>query len=203
MQMMHDLLELSNFSINPTSIEVTGEGERNKYRIGISQIFANLTDFDDFEHATSQTGDYLKAAVDHLQPPAVDAISIVSLDVAATESFEVLRDRMNERLVSDSSGLFGAVGYDIQDSAWTQEFAQGDTTGQIQFGPMRNEELPSRLQVPEIEGAPPNMLGVMTDFTVQTGGVDPTKALAKWNDVLGKQRDLVANVFGWLRGQLI
>ncbi|HEY2714731.1 MAG TPA: hypothetical protein VGI73_00765 [Solirubrobacterales bacterium] len=199
MQVLHDSLGLENFTMGQTSVEVSGQDERNKFRIGINQIFANLTDFDDLEDARTQTREYFELALEHLQPDAIDRITVASFDIAPTESFEALRNRLNEALYSDYAGIAQAIGYNISDSAWVHEFAQGDVSGRIQFGAMRSDELPMRLEVPEVQDAPPNMLGVLAEVNFAVGGLVRNKAVSRWEQALDKQRELVTHAGQWIR----
>jgi len=203
MQILHDLVELENFTVHPTAVEVTGENERNKFRWGINQIFANLTEIDDLDDATNRTDAFFRKGLELLQPGSLDVVTITSLDVAAVESFEELRDRMHEVLVSDFSGLSKAVGYDIGDTAWVLEFGQGDTTGRVQFGPMRSEELPARLKIPRFDDAPPNMLGVFVDLVFRPDEAGRSNVITSWRRALDKERVVVSNVMNWIRERVV
>jgi hypothetical protein len=198
-QFLHDLLDLSNFTLPPTAVEVADEDERNKFRIGIKQTYAALTDIEDLDDAVEKTRKFFTSAIEHLQPPTIDGVQIVTWDIAPAESFEGLRDRLNEALMSDFSGLSDAIGLAVIDAAWVQEFDEDGNSGRIQFGPMQSDELAQRMSVPPRSDDPPNMLGIMADVTFATGSVDSAEAVAMWESSLEKQRGMIDRVGRWIK----
>ncbi len=193
---MLDFLKLPSLSLHPTAVEVASEENREQYRIGLVQIYALLTGFDDFEEASGKVGEFLQMAVEHLDPPKVEAINVRTCDIAPVESFEDLRDRLNEALVSGIGGVRNAIGVPLSDSAWVFEFEDANVSGRIQFGPMQSEQLEEVLQVKEGIEVPPNMLFLLVDSKFQ--GNEHEDAVERWRRAVAKQRGMAERTGAWL-----
>jgi len=202
MQLMHEALDLTNFTVPPTAVEVADEQNRDQFRIGRHQIFSRLTTADDLEDAVNRIEAFFNVALGHLDPPHIDSINVRSCDIAPAESFEGLRDRMNESLINDFSGLKNAMSIASSDAGWVQEFDEGDISGRVQFGPMRSEELADLLQVPERTDDPPNMLFLLVNTNVITPNLSTADAVERWQSATERQRGIANRVGGWLKDRL-
>jgi len=194
---MLEFLKLPGLSMHPTAVEVTSEDNREQYRIGLIQIYAVLAGFDDFEDVSGRVREFLQMAAKHLNPPDVESIDVRTCDIAPAESFEALRDRLNEALVSGVGGIKSAIGTALSDSAWVFEFEDSSVSGRVQFGPMRSEQLEEVLQVKDSIEAPPNMLFLAVDAKFQ--GNEHEDVIERWQGAVAKQRGIAERTGAWLR----
>lgn len=193
---MLDFLKLSNLSLHPTAVELTSEDGREQYRIGLIQIYGLISGFVDFEEASEKVGDFLRMAVDHLGPPTVEAINLRTCDIAPVESFENLRDRLNETLVAGIGGVKSAIGVPLSDSGWVFEFEDAKVSGRIQFGPMKSDQLKEILKVEGDIEVPPNMLFLLVESKFQ--GNDHEDPIKRWQAAVAKQRGMADRIGAWL-----
>ena len=87
---MLDFLKLPSLAMHPTAVEVTSEDNKEQFRIGLVQIYALITGFDDFESASGRAREFMQMATNHLKPPKVESIDVRTCDIAPAESFEDL-----------------------------------------------------------------------------------------------------------------
>ena len=167
-------LGLSDTSMDPTAAEVVSDGRRDQYRVGIAQIYASLVTFSDFEGARDHTRDFLEFALGLVGKPELESTTVRSYDIAPVDNFDLLRDRLANRLTTGIDGL--SIGFSLSDIAWVLEFGGEHESARVQFGPMKDKQLKGLLRASEdaavtrrtccfltspSKGSPQNPLGML------------------------------------------
>lgn len=197
-QRMRDHLGLDTLSLQPTAAELAAADGREKFRIGLVQIFSQISAFDDPDEALERVRSYLAIATDFLNPK-VERITLRTFVVAPVSSFEDLRNVLNDRLLGGVDKAQRALGGDISDSAWVLESESQDTSRRLQFGPMRDSQLQGLLEMTERFG-PPEMLFLLTESR-STVSIDGSAILSTWAKLWDAHEKFTARTSDWLAAE--
>lgn len=194
-QRMREHLDLNKLNLEPTAAELTSERGDEKFRIGLLQIYGQISAFDDADGAMERIRGFLEFAIEFLKP-TVDTFTFRTLSAAPTSSFEDLRDVINDRLVGDVDGLRKALGTSVSDSGWVLESQSGSTTQRLQFGPMKDDQLKGWLEMTEKAG-PPEMLFLLTESRV-SDAPPSSEILEHWARARDSHVGLTERTSQWL-----
>lgn len=198
-QKMRDHLDLNSLSLHPTAAELTAPDGREKFRIGLVQIYGQVSAFEDAQEALARVRSYLAMATDFLQP-TVERITLRTFVAAPASSFEDLRDTLNRQFLGSADKARKALGADIADSAWVLESESGETSRRLQFGPMKSNQLQGMLEMTDQYG-PPEMLFLLTESrsSVSISGGD---ILRTWSDLWDTHDGFTTRTSEWLAGEV-
>ncbi len=192
-------LKLAGVIIHPTAAEVKSEDGRDGFRIGVAQTYALLGNFDRIEEATEQAQEFFEMALDHLGHPKVSGLNIHTVEVAPTDSFELVRDRLTDGLLSGGSAALGtAVGAPLSDVGWSADFVEPNRKISIRLGPMQSDQLGELLQEQDPD-SPPNMVYLDVDSDSQIGERSSKDAIESWTQAVATHQAMTARINDWLR----
>lgn len=195
-QRMREHLELNTLNLEPTAAELTSVSGNEKFRIGLLQIYGQISAFEDPDEAFQRILGFLEMAIAFLKPSRVEKLTFRTLSVAPTSSFDELRDVLNDRLLGGANGARKALGADISDSAWVLESESGEATQRLQFGAMKDAQLKGILDMTETVG-PPEMLYVLTEsrFPVSLAS---SEILDRWTQAREEHGAFTTRTSAWL-----
>lgn len=199
---MTDYLKLANVTLHRTAAEVKSDDERDRYRIGIMQTFAGMTDFGDFASAQEQMRGFFEMAIRHLDNPPVKAVNLRTYNAAPADSFEELRDQLAERLTANTGGLKDAVGIALSDLGFDFEFENEDQSARVQFGAMTGEELRETLDDESDTTYPPACLFLGLDSHTQSAQSDDSNPIDWWATSMDRHRVMSEHIGRWLKETL-
>jgi hypothetical protein len=185
--------------LDATAAELRSEGERNRYRIGIAQIYASLMGFDDLDVARSEVRDFLELALALTGEPTLRSMNVRTFDVAPADSFVALRDRLAARIATGGDGAARAVGMPLSDIGWIYEFKGQGSQAVVHFGAMEDEQLKEMLRDEEGDDYPPCVLFLDIDLKFEPADADKHKALDWWAECVDENRRMALRLGDWLR----
>jgi hypothetical protein len=195
-QLMREHLELNTLNLEPTAAELTSVNGDEKFRIGLLQIYGQVSAFEDPDKAIQRIRSFLEMAIAFLNPSKVEKLTFRTLSVAPTNSFDELKDILNDRLLGGAGGARIALGADISDSGWVLESESGDATQRLQFGAMRGDQLQGILEMTETFG-PPEMLYVLTESRM-TVSLASSEILDEWTKAREEHSAFTTRTSSWL-----
>lgn len=201
-QVMTQHLELRGVSIHPTAAEVQSEDGRDRYRIGVAQTYAMIGNFDKADGAIESARGFFDFALDRLGGPRVRGLNVHTVGVAPADSFELVRDRLADRLLGDAAkSLSGAVNAPLADMGWSAEFGDPNKKITVRLGPMQSEQLGELLQEQDPD-SPPNMLFLDIDSDLQIGDQSARDAVESWAKAVESHRAMTLRIGNWLKDVL-
>jgi hypothetical protein len=201
-QAMAEHLQIDGVSILPTAAEVESEDRRDRFRIGVAQTYAMIGNFDKIDEAVDRARRFFEMAFELLGSPGIRALNVHTVAVAPADSFELVRDRLADRLLgSAASELGSAVGSPLRDMGWSAEFEDLNRKITVRLGPMQNEQLGELLQEQDPD-SPPNMLFLDVDSDVQLGERGTGHAIESWAKAVESHRDMTTRIGDWLKEML-
>jgi hypothetical protein len=201
-QAMAEHLKLTGVGILPTAAEVQSDDGRDHYRIGVAQTYATIGSFDKIDEAIEEARGFFEMALARLGGPPIRALNVHTVEVAPADSFELVRDRLADRLLGDAAKRLGsAVGTPLSDMGWSAEFGDPNKKISMRLGPMQSDQLGELLEGQDPD-SPPNMLFLDVDSDVQIGERSASDAIDSWSKAVGAHRAMVARIDHWLKEML-
>lgn len=202
MSALQEHLQLTDFTLNPTAVEVGTDDGQDRFRIGIYQTFASLMKFNHEDEALSTTRDFFSMAIEHMDRPAIAGVNIRVQRIAPVDSFEELRDALATSLTQDMNELQNAVGIPLQDVGWSYDFDGDGLVAKVAFGPMRPSQLLEILGAGNEDDFPPTFLFLRVDASMQNSGDRDSDPIKLWEGAAERVSRLADRLGGWIKGQI-
>jgi hypothetical protein len=180
------------------AVEAFSGDKREQYRVGTAQIVASVENFDDVHEASEKLGQFARTALDRLERPQVAHLRVRTIDLAATDSFEGLRDALAEGFSVPRGEVADLVGSPMSDAGWVFEFTDGNPQVTFRFGPMRASQIKTMLRDQRDDQYPAEFLFLETDYVQNEVDLDLDEAVDRLAANIDNERTIVHRVAHWL-----
>jgi hypothetical protein len=87
------------------AVEAFTEDRTEQYRVGTAQVLASIENFEEIETAGEKLARFAEVALDRIERPHIAQLRVRTFDLAATDSFEDLRDTLADALAAPRAEL--------------------------------------------------------------------------------------------------
>ena len=192
----------AEFSAEGAAVEAFGEHRREQYRVGTMQVVASTENFDEIEDAGERIGRFVALALDRVERPHLAVVRVRTFDLAATDSFEELRDTLAASFGVARGELADVVGGRLSDAGWVLEFADANPNITLRFGPMKASQIKTFLRDQRDSQYPGEFLFLDIDYAHTDQDLDPEQAVAQLGKSIDSNRKVARRVANWLAEKL-
>jgi len=198
MTMLQDEFDAGVANGEPAAVEAFSEDKREQYRIGTAQVMASSENFDELDAASEKISRFAGVALGRLGDPNVGLVRVRTFDLAATGSFEELRDTLAAAFGAPRGELAEIVGQPMTDVGWVYEFTDSQPNVTLRFGPMKASQIKTFVRDTRDSQYPAEFLFLDVDFAHPKEDLDPDRAVARLQHSIESNRKVVRRVTDWL-----
>ncbi len=195
-------LEAGEGNVELAAVEAFSEDKREQYRVGTAQVVASIENFEEFGAATEKLRGFAEMALDRLERPPIALVRARTFDLAATASFEALRDALADSLGTPKKELAEVAGKTLSDIGWVYEFTDGNPNVTLRFGPMKASQLKTMLRDQRDSQYPGEFLFLDTDYAQIEQDLNVEQALERLTSSVESNRNLTRRMANWLTERL-
>ncbi len=184
------------------AVEAFSEDKREQYRIGTAQVVASYENFDELDVAGEKLSRFAEVALDRLGRPTVGLVRVRTFDLAATASFEDLRNALAATFGAPRAELAEVVGQPLSDAGWVFEFADGQPNVTLRFGPMKASQVKAFVRDGRDSQYPAEFLFLDIDFAHPEVDLACDQAIERLKHSIASNRKVVRRVTDWLTEKL-
>jgi hypothetical protein len=185
-----------------SAVEAFSEDRRNQWRIGTAQVMASSENFDEIDVAGDEIGRFAKLALTRLDRPTIGLVRARTYDLAATASFDELRDALSAAFGAPRGVLAEIVGQPMSDVGWVYEFTDGQPNVTLRFGPMKASQMKAFVRDDRDSQYPGEFLFLDVDFAHPAQDLDSDQAIERLQHAIDSNRKVVRRVSDWLKEKL-
>jgi hypothetical protein len=198
MAMFQEEFDASEANGEPAAVEAFSEDKREQYRIGTAQVMASSENFDELDAAGEKISRFAEIALGRLGHPNVGLVRVRTFDLAATASFEELRDALAATFGASRGELAEIVGQPMSDAGWVFEFTDAQPNVTLRFGPMKASQIKTFVRDGRDSQYPAEFLFLDVDFVHPKEDLDPDQAVVRLQHSIESNRKVVRRVTDWL-----
>jgi len=202
MAMLQEEFSAGEASGELAAVEAFSEDRREQYRVGTAQVMASSENFDELDDAGEKISRFADVTLRRLGRPHVGLVRVRTFDLAATASFEELRDALAATFGAPRGELAEVVGQPMSDAGWVFEFTDGQPNVTLRFGPMRASQIKAFVRDGRDSQYPAEFLFLDVDFAHPEEDLDSDQAVERLKRSIESNRKVVRRVTDWLREKL-
>jgi phosphoglycolate phosphatase-like HAD superfamily hydrolase len=184
-QRMSAALDATEFAWRENGVDVFTTDEHNLFRIGGRDLVASCEHFSDLEAAAGKIRTFVETGLEFLDVEQVLFLGIRTHWVAATDSFDELRERLLDNFAGGAAKLANLAGKQSTDVGWTFEFHGSDPRVTVRMGPMKSEQAMRQIfRVEDPALYPPEFLFLDVDRVLADDPQPAHEIIARFNRAL-------------------